>query len=132
MPVSEMLYGDNVFTPIGPRQLQHYRVHTLYRAKSWATLSGAYNDLERHNNTNNTGTAPLDGPLGHVDHSRVASLGAQLQPNEHYGFDFNYSYSDVYAPDQHLLRRRRHHVLCPAQRPPAATACPGATVRRTT
>jgi hypothetical protein len=92
-------YTDNAFTPLGPRQLQHYRVHTMYRPKPWATISGAFNDLERHNNTNNTGTANLDGPLGHdhVDHSRIASLGAVLAPNEHYGFDFNYSYSDVYT-----------------------------------
>jgi hypothetical protein len=82
---------------LGARQLQHYRVHTLYRPKPWATLSGAFNDLERHNNTYNTGTPNLDGPLDHVDHSRVASMGAVLAPNEHYGFDFNYSYSDVYT-----------------------------------
>ena len=55
----EMLYDDNVFTPVSPRQTQHYRVHTLYRPRPWATLSGAYNDLERHNNTNNTGAVSV-------------------------------------------------------------------------
>ena len=25
----------------------------MYRPKSWATISGTYNDLEQHNNTNN-------------------------------------------------------------------------------
>lgn len=94
---AEISYTDNAFTPLGPRQLQHYRVHTLYRPKTWATISGAYNDLERHNNTYNTGTANLDGPLNHMDHSRYASLGLVLTPNEHYAFDFNYSYSDVYT-----------------------------------
>ncbi len=99
----EVLYADNAFTPVGPRQTKHYRVHTLYRPKPWATLSGAYNDLERHNNTNNNqlavaaGDDPYEGPIDHVDHSRVFSLGAVLSPNEHYGFDFNYAYSDVYA-----------------------------------
>ena len=98
----EVLYADNAFTPVGPRQTRHYRVHTLYRPKPWATLSGAYNDLERHNNTNNNQRAtaqhvPVRGPLDHVDHSRVVSLGAVLTPNEHYGLDFNYAYSDVYA-----------------------------------
>ncbi len=67
----EVLYADNVFTPVAPRELQHYRVHTMFRPKSWATISGAYNDLERHNNTNNTGTPSGTGPLGHVDHSRL-------------------------------------------------------------
>jgi hypothetical protein len=111
---AEIAYNDNAFTPLTPRQLQHYRIHTLYRPKPWATISAAYNDLERHNNTNNnqaavalfnsqyttTATpagAPYDGPLDHVDHTRIISLGAALTPNEHYGFDFNYSYSDVYT-----------------------------------
>jgi hypothetical protein len=93
----EILYDDNAFTPVAPRQTKHYRLHTMYKPKPWATLSGAFNDLERHNNTNNVGAAPIDGPLQHVDHSRVYSLGAVLAPNEHYGLDFNYAYSDVYA-----------------------------------
>jgi hypothetical protein len=92
----EIFYADNVFTPVGPRQTKHYRVHTLYRPKPWSTLSGAFNDLERHNNTNNPGTSSVDGPLQHVDYSRSVSLGAVLAPNEHFGFDFNYAYSDVY------------------------------------
>src|ERR1035438_2716684 len=45
----EVLYADNVFTPVAPRELQHYRIHTTYRPKTWATFSGAYNDLESHN-----------------------------------------------------------------------------------
>jgi hypothetical protein len=95
----EALYDDNAFTPVGPRQTRHYRVHTTYKPKPWVTLSGAYNDLERHNNTNaNQATgSTYYGPLNHVDYSRVYSMGAVLAPNEHYGFDFNYAYSDVYA-----------------------------------
>ena len=64
----EVLYADNAFTPVGPRQTKHYRVHTMYRPKPWATISGACNDLERHNNTNNNqaavaaGDCPLRGP----------------------------------------------------------------------
>jgi hypothetical protein len=99
----ELLYDDNVFTPVGARQSVHYRVHAKYRPRPWATFSGAYNDLERHNNTNNNASAvaagdvPYEGPLNHVDRSRVFSVGGMLAPNEHYGLDFNYSYSDVYT-----------------------------------
>jgi len=99
----ELLYADNAFTPLGPRQTKHYRLHTMYRPRPWVTISGAFNDLERHNNTNNNQSAvaagddPYEGPLNHVDHSRIVSLGAVLSPNEHYGFDFNYAYSDVYT-----------------------------------
>jgi hypothetical protein len=99
----EVGYDDNAFTPVGPRQTRRYRVHTKYKPRPWATISGAFNDLERHNNTNNNQSAvaagddPYEGPINHVDHSRVVSLGAALSPNEHYGLDFNYAYSDVYA-----------------------------------
>jgi hypothetical protein len=99
----EVLYADNAFTPVGARQTKHYRVHTLYRPKPWASLTAAYNDLERHNNTNNNqaavaaGMVPYEGTLGHEDHSRVASVGAVLMPNVRYGFDFNYAYTSVYT-----------------------------------
>jgi len=92
----EFLYDDNAFTPVSPRQTRHYRFHTRYKVKPWAILSGAYNDLERHNNTNNTGTPSVDGPLAHVDYSRVGSVGLSLAPNDHYSLDVNYSYSDIY------------------------------------
>src|ERR1700678_990573 len=96
-------YADNAFTPVSPRQTKHYRVHARYRPKPWATISGAYNDLERHNNTNNNqaavaaGDDPYEGPLDHVDHTRIASVSGMLFPNDHYGLDFNYAYTDVYA-----------------------------------
>jgi hypothetical protein len=92
----ELLYNDNALTPIGPRQLRHYRFHTLYKLRPWATLSGAFNDLERHNNTFNTGVTPIDGPLQHLDHTRNVGVGASIAPNERYGFDVNYDYSDIY------------------------------------
>lgn len=92
----ELLYADNALTPLGPRQTRHYRFHMLYRPKPWATLSGAFNDLERHNNTFNTGVTPIDGSLQHTDYSRNVGVGLAVDPNEHYGFDVNYDYSDVY------------------------------------
>jgi hypothetical protein len=92
----EIAYADNAFTAMSPRQLKHYRFHTLYKPRTWATVSGTFNDRERHNNTNNTGVAPIDGPLQHVDYARSASAGLSLSPSEHYSFDVNYAYSDVY------------------------------------
>jgi len=129
---AEMLFDDNAFTPVGPREVEHFRVHTLYRAKSWATLSGAFNDLERSNNTNNTGiTQPLDGALHHADHSRIASVGAQMSPNTHYSFDLNYSFSDVYTTTDICYDAGASATL-PGAASPSGTACPGATVRGTT
>ncbi|MFZ0632551.1 MAG: hypothetical protein WA399_05715 [Acidobacteriaceae bacterium] len=129
---AEVLYADNVFTPVAPRQLQHYRVHTLYRAKPWATLSGAYNDMELHNNTNNTGTVSAAGPLDHVAHTRVAALGAELSPNEHYGLSLNYTYSDVYTATNICYDGGASAAVPLAAASPAGTGCPGATVRGAT
>jgi hypothetical protein len=136
----EMLYADNAFTPVGARQTKHYRVHTLYRPKPWATISAAFNDSERHNNTNNnqaltaefvpatpttvaSGT-PYEGPLNHVDRSRVFSVGAVLQQNEHYGLDFNYSYSDVYTATNICYDNGATATLPGAVGSATATPCP--------
>ncbi len=134
---AEALYADNAFTPVGPRQTRHYRVHTLYRPKTWATVSAAYNDLERHNNTNNTGTAPIDGPLNHIDYSRVGSLSADFSPNEHYGLDFSYSYSDVYTATNICYLNGSpntgSNTFLPGAVPSAtATLCPGVFARGST
>jgi hypothetical protein len=100
---AELGYADNAFTAVGQRQFKIYRVHTIYKPTGWATVTGSFSDRERHNNTNNNaasvalGDANYNGPLMHVDHSRIGSMGLVLAPNEHYSFDFNYSYSDVYA-----------------------------------
>jgi hypothetical protein len=125
----EVLYADNVLTPVAPRELQHYRIHTTYRPKTWATFSGAYNDLERHNNTNNTGTASVDGPLQHVDHSRIVSLNADLMPNEHYGFDIGYAYSDVYTATNICFLGQASSPTIPGAATPTGAACPSPAPR---
>ncbi len=99
---AEISYSDNALTPVTPRQLKQYRVHTMYRPRPWATINGAYTDRERHNNTFNAQEAiaagtPYEGPINHIDYSRVGSIGASLMPNEHYGLDLNYAYSRVYS-----------------------------------
>jgi hypothetical protein len=93
----EAMYDDNAFTTMSPRQLRHYRVHTKFRPAKWATFNASYTDMERHNNTQNTGVASPYGPLNHVDYSRTAGLSGMLAPNEHFAIDFDYVYSDVYT-----------------------------------
>ena len=41
--------------------------------------------------------ASVAGPLNHVDYSRTVAVGFTLAPSEHYGFDANYAYSDIYT-----------------------------------
>jgi hypothetical protein len=132
----EMLYNDNAFTPMTPRQTRQYRVHSLYRPKAWATISGAFNDIEHHNNTNNMSQADLTtegaayaGPLAHVDYSRVVSAGAELFPNDHYGLDFSYTYSDVYMADN-ICYLGAAATGIPAASTPSGTACPALSAGR--
>lgn len=123
---AEIQYADNVLTPVAPRQLKHYRVHTTYRPKTWATFSGAFNDLERHNNTGNSPATYIagDGPLQHVDHSRTVSFNADLMPNEHYGFDFSYAYSDVYTATNTCFLGTASSATIPGAATPTGTYCP--------
>lgn len=123
-----LMYADNAFTPLTPRQTQTYRLHAIYRLKSWGTVSAAYNDVERHNNTNNTGVPSAAGPLDHNDHSRVFGLGATLSRNEHYGLDFNYTYSDVYTSTNICYDAGATPTL-PGAATPSGTACPGGAIR---
>jgi hypothetical protein len=142
---AEVLYADNVFTPVAPRQQQHYRVHALYRPKAWATLSGVFNDMELHNNTDNNQAdivapfmgAPTSnpsavayaGPLDHVAHTRVAALGAELSPNGHYALDFNYAYSDVYTATNICYLAGASATL-PGAATPTGTVCPATAANR--
>jgi hypothetical protein len=93
----EGAYADNAITPVGPRQTWRYRIRSMYKPRPWATMNGAYSDLERHNNTNNAASTTSFGPLDHIDHSRVFGIGAAVAPNEHYELNLNYAYSDVYT-----------------------------------
>ena len=93
----EALYDDNAFTTMSPRQVRHYRVHTKFRPIKWATITAAYNDMERHNNTNNANLSTNYGPLDHVDYSRTASVSGVFTPNEHVALNFDYAYGDVYT-----------------------------------
>jgi len=94
----EGAYYDDVLTAVAPRQAWHYKIRTMYKPRTWASISASYNDLERHNNTNNpTAGAKYFGPLDHVDHSRIFGIGAVVAPNERYEFDLSYAYSNVYT-----------------------------------
>jgi hypothetical protein len=84
----EAMYANRTYTQISPRALQHYQVRASYKPKDWATISGAFNDLERRNNV---------AYVNHLDHSRSMTLGASLMPNEHYGLELNYGYVDVFS-----------------------------------
>jgi hypothetical protein len=132
-----LLYNDNAFTPLTPRQTMEYRVHTMFRPKAWATITGAFNDVEHHDNTNNMGAAgdaaaaaAYAGPLSHVDYSRLVSAGAELFPNEHYGIDFYYTYSDVYMADNICYLGGATAAVPVDASTPSGTSCPALSAGR--
>ncbi len=84
----DISYADNGYTQISPRQRQHYQLRTTYQPRSWATIFGVFNDLERRNNITY---------VHHLDHSRAFAAGADLTPNGHYGVELNYGYLDVFT-----------------------------------
>jgi hypothetical protein len=95
---AEIAYYDNALTTVLPRQFKQFRVHTVYRPKPWATISGSTSIRERHNNTFvPSQDEPYLGPVNHVDYARIGSAGVVLTPNGRYSIDLNYSYNRVYA-----------------------------------
>ncbi len=133
----EMGYYDNTLTPIGPRQLKAYRMHTMYRPKPWATINGAFTDRERHNNTANAEEAlangtPDEGPIDHIDSTRVGSMGVSLMPNEHYGVDLNYAFSRVYSATNICYNNGATATLPGAVATATSTPCPGIYARGST
>jgi hypothetical protein len=106
---AELSYAGTAYTQLSPRALQHYRIQTRYKPKSWATISGTFNDLERRNNVS---------LISHLDHVRSFALGTTLMPNEHYGMDLNYGYTDIFS------RTTLCYSETPAPTGPGAGAAP--------
>jgi hypothetical protein len=84
----EAAFADNAYVQLDPRQSYRYQVHSMWTANSFVTITGAFDDLERRDNQT---------LVNHVDHNRSVGLGAEVSPNEHYGFDLNYGYVDAYT-----------------------------------
>src|ERR1700730_8386952 len=105
----EASFADAGYTQISPRALLHYRIHTRYKPRSWATISGTFNDLERRNDV---------FLVNHRDHSRSFALAGTLMPNQRYGLDLSYGYSNVFS------RTTLCYPATPAPIGPGAGAAP--------
>jgi hypothetical protein len=84
----ENTWADAAYVQTDPRQSQHYQVRTTYKAKGWATFTGAFNDFERRDNVT---------LVNYLAHSRAASGGATLNAGEHVDVDLSYGYIDVFS-----------------------------------
>jgi hypothetical protein len=104
----ELLSADNAFTNIGPRHQQRVRLNTTYKVRPWASINGGVHIVETRNDfaeNYNASVNPLNPNLfpttegvpaayGHKDHWRYFTLGASLNPNRQFGFDFGWTYLD--------------------------------------
>ncbi len=66
----------------------------------------------------------MDGPLQHVDHSRDFEIERRLMPNEHYGLDIGYAYSDVYTATSRFFLGMASSPTIPGAATPTGVACP--------
>jgi len=105
----EAIYANNAFVQINPLQSQRYKIRASYKPKDWATVTGAFNDLERRDNVY---------LVNHLDHSRSLALGTTLAPNEQFAFDVNYGYTDVYSQTTEC-----YYSTLAGTPVPAGTAC---------
>jgi len=83
---ADIMSADNAFTRISPGQLQHYRVRATYRPQKWLNVAGSINLFQSSNNLSNN-----------RQHARDYSISAMMTKSEHWSFDLNYSYDDVYS-----------------------------------
>ena len=102
-------YADNAYVQVNPRQSYQYKLRANYKPKDWAIFSAAYNDIERHNNL---------ALVNHLDHNRSFSMGGSVNPNEYYGFDVTYAYTDVYTQTTEC-----YYSTLAGTPVPAGTAC---------
>jgi hypothetical protein len=80
--------SDNSYVQIDPRQWQKYQVRSEWKAKSWATVSASFSDLERRDNVTN---------VNFLAHDRSFTATASLAHSEHYGIDLSYGYLDIFS-----------------------------------
>lgn len=81
-------YADNAYVQLDPRQTYRYQVHSMWTPNSVVTVTGSFDDLERHDN---------QALVNHADHSRSAGFGTELAFSDHYGLDLNYTYMDAFS-----------------------------------
>jgi hypothetical protein len=84
----ELMYADNTYVRIDPRQMQLYRLRMSYKPVEWASLSAAINIRENRNNVET---------VDNLQHNRSYSVSAVLSPRSNLGFDFAYNYNDVFS-----------------------------------
>ncbi|HEV2135545.1 MAG TPA: hypothetical protein VGR47_15025 [Terracidiphilus sp.] len=84
----EIAYADNTYLQLKPRHFQHYQLRSIYRHKSWATVSGSFDDLERRNDVLY---------VNHFDHVRSGTISLEAIASSHFNLNASYGYLDFFT-----------------------------------
>ncbi|HEV2679391.1 MAG TPA: hypothetical protein VGV14_02730, partial [Rhodanobacter sp.] len=82
--------------------------------KDWASVAVTFNDQERRDNVT---------LVNHLDHNRSFTAAATISPNERYGADVSYGYTDVFSRTTEC-----YYSTVPGPPVPAGTACGSNTI----
>jgi hypothetical protein len=96
---------NSVFVRLSPRKEGRYRFQTTYTPRSWATLGGSINILQRSN---------ADAETQYVGHSQNYGLTASLAPRERLGMDLAYNFNSVI----------QNALICFSDTPPVGVILP--------
>jgi hypothetical protein len=96
---------NGVFVRLSPRKEARYRFQTTYTPRSWATLGGSINILNRSN---------ADAQTQYVGHNQNYGLTASLAPRERFGIDLAYNFNSVL----------QNALICFNDTPPAGVILP--------
>ncbi|MGA2344366.1 MAG: hypothetical protein ABSF93_00085 [Candidatus Sulfotelmatobacter sp.] len=96
---------NSVFVRLSPRKESRYRFQTTYTPRSWATLGGSINILQRSN---------ADAQTQYAGHNQNYGLTASLAPRERFGIDLAYNFNSVI----------QNALICFNDTPPAGVILP--------
>jgi hypothetical protein len=105
----ELLYADNTFVRIDPRQSQLYKFRGEYRADKWLSMSGTINVLEARNNVSQ---------IDHLEHTRNYGLAVTIAPQERWSIEAGYNYTGVFSQTNIC------YIFGSGPPPPGIPACP--------
>lgn len=99
---------DNVIVRAAPRKESRYRFQAGYTPRPWAVLGGSINILQDANG---------DSLTNYVAHNQNYGVTASLAPNERFGLDLAYNYSNVI----------QNALICFNDMPPVGVSLPFVT-----
>jgi hypothetical protein len=84
----ELMYADNTFTRVSPRQFQHYKFRGDYKPKPWVSMGTTLNVYEARNNVYQ---------VNHLEHTRNFGYYLTVAPGERWSLDAGYNYTGVFS-----------------------------------